>query len=212
MINFWHRIKFGKRSKISSIIYHHIESLYNNNIFKSKWCAKIKNVLDNTGLSHYWTSNNINFNRMASRLSERLTDAFLQNWSAKIDSNPLCINYKMFKQQLGFEYYLKALPKELRVVYARFRCGSHNLPISNARYQDIDERNQCTLCHEDTGDEYHYLFKCSAFAHLRLKLIKPNYYTRPNCRKYKQLMESSNKRTLINLCKFIKNVMYLFRP
>ena len=117
MINFWYSIKFGKNSKLSHIIFRHLESLFNNNTFKSKWCNKIKTILDNVGLSYYWTTNNVNLNRMTSRLQEKLSDANLQNWSAKTESSSLCVNYRMFKTQFGFKYYLKTLPKDLRIIY-----------------------------------------------------------------------------------------------
>ena len=108
---------------------------------------------------------------MKSGVCMRFSDGNLQNWSAKVESSPLCINYKVFKSQIGFEHYLTALPKDLRVPFSKFRCGSHNLPISNARYLEIDERNNCNLCSEDIGDEYHYLLKCPAFSHLRSKFL-----------------------------------------
>ena len=117
----------------------------------------------------------------------------------------------MFKTQFGFENYLQKLPKDLRIAFSRFRCGAHCLPISNARYLEINERNICTLCFNDVGDEFHYLFQCPAFSFKRSELIKPYYFVRPNVQKYKLLMETNNKINLINLCKFVKYVLYVFR-
>ena len=118
----------------------------------------------------------------------------------------------MFKSQFGLEYYLRVLPKDLRILLSKFRCGSHRLPISNARYLEIVDKNDCNLCFEDVGDEFHYLFKCPAFADLRTKLIQPYYYIKPNSEKYQRLMETSDKKLLINLCKFIKSILHVFRP
>ena len=118
----------------------------------------------------------------------------------------------MFKTSFGFESYLKILPTNSRIPLTKFRCGSHNLPISNARYDPIDVSNICSLCHDDIGDEFHYLFVCRAFSHMRTKLIKPYYFTNPNTLKFKHLMESTNIGILRNLSLFVKYVIHVFRP
>ena len=84
MISFWHRIKFGKQSKMSSIIFQFMQSLYNSNTFKSKWCKKIKSILDEAGITYYWHLNHVNLNKIKSTLSQINCDTFLQNWSTQI--------------------------------------------------------------------------------------------------------------------------------
>ena len=117
----------------------------------------------------------------------------------------------MFKTCFGFESYLKILPDDLRISLTRFRSGSHHLPISNARYNQIDDRNTCTLCSLDIGDEFHYLFVCPGLSTQRSKYLRPFYYTNPNACKFKHLMECTDRETLIKLSKFVKNIMYIFR-
>ena len=166
---------------------------------------------DEAGISYYWRLNHVNLNNIKSILSQINYDTYLQNWSTQIQNNPLCVNYRMYKTEFGLETYLTLLPYDLRIAFAKFRCGAHYLPISNARYLEIDDRNLCSLCFEDTGDEFHYLFNCPAFSLKRSELIKPFYYNRPNREKYRLLMENRNKKMLIDLSKFVKYIMYVFR-
>ena len=100
----------------------------------------------------------------------------------------------------------------LRINFTRYRSGSHNLPISDQRYNPIGDRNICPLCHSDIGDEYHYIMKCPAFDHIRPNYIDQNYIIRPNTLKFKVLFSSTSIPTLTKLSKFIKIVLYLFRP
>ena len=65
----------------------------------------------------------------------------------------------------------------------------------------------CTFCNNDNGDEYHYLLVCKKFDEHRTQLIKPYYYKRPNILKYHDLMNTSNRKQLKDLCHFIKHIM-----
>ena len=56
----------------------------------------------------------------------------------------------------------------------------------------------------DIGDEYHYIFSCSAFEDDRKSFVKQKFRYRPNIVKFKELMNSKNLLDLNNLCKFIR--------
>ena len=135
----------------------------------------------------------------------------MQDWLANINENSLCINYKLFKTKFEFEEYL-LLEDQFRIPLSKFRCGSHHLPISNRRYDPIDERNLCPLCHLDTGDEYHYLLVCPGFEAQRKEFIPSYFYIRPNVVKFGKLFSLTSKIKLRKLSKFIKFILYIFRP
>ena len=212
MVSFWYRLKFGKDTKIASIIFNLMKKLFDQNVFKSKWMSQIHNIFDKTGLSYLWNSNSVNLNSIIKNINQRLIDANMQNWASDLENNSLCLNYKIFKNDFYFEPYLRILDSELRTVFCRFRCGNHNLPIMDKRYDEIDDRNNCPLCFSDVGDEYHYLLSCPAFHWIRRKYVNESYFRRPNTEKFKTLMCTKNKRDLVKLSLFIKFILHVFRP
>ena len=97
----------------------------------------------------------------------QLSDSFKQNWNTEVQSNTLCLNYRIFKDDFKFEEYFYIMDPRNRTIFTKFRCGSHNLPIRYNRFHGTDERNYRPLCQNDIGDEYHYLLVCPAFDHIR---------------------------------------------
>ena len=69
----------------------------------------------------------------------------------------------------------------------------------------------CPLCRlNEPGDEYHYIFKCPAFAADRKKLIDARFTSRPNALKFQELFESSDVEILSKLAKFTNIIMSNF--
>ena len=131
--------------------------MYDKNQYQSKWCTKINDILNKAGLSFIWNFDGLNRKNLNETLIRQFSDSFIQNWNADKNENSLCINYRMFKNDFGPEPYLNILDNDLRIIFSKYRCGSHNLPISIRRYEKSDERNNCPLCYNDVGDEYHYI-------------------------------------------------------
>ena len=211
MIAFWHRVRSGSNRKISKILYTFIKDVSDKNIYTSKWVTKIRSILDRTGSTYLWNFERISLIKLKSKIQQKLQDAFLQNWESDIRSNNLCSNYRIFKLNFGQEFYLKEMPHNIRITLTKFRTGSHNLPISDQRYNAIDERNICPLCYLDVGDEYHYVLNCPAFDHIRSSYIPTRFMLRPNTLKFNQLLSSRNISILTKLSKFLKIIMYTFR-
>ena len=180
-------------------------------MYETKWVKKIKQILDNTGSSYLWNFDGITSVKLKSTIKQKLRDAFLQNWQRDIIENNLCTNYRIMKIDFGQESYLKALPNNIRIILTKFRSSSHNLPISDKRYNPIDDRNICPLCNSDIGDEFHYVLICSAFNHIRSSYIHERFISRPNTMKFYQLFSSPNPSVLIKLSKFLKIIMHIFR-
>ena len=57
-------------------------------------------------------------------------------------------------------------------------------------------------------NEFHFLFVCPKYRHLRIKYFKPYFCQRPNVNKFKILMSSQNRNTLLKLSKYL---YYAFR-
>ena len=84
------------------------------------------------------------------------------------------------------------------------------LPIETGRWTGIPVNERlCNLCKIDIGDDYHYIMICDYFKDqiLRKKLIRQYYIKHPNIIKFFELMNNRNKKTIINLCGFIKVIV-----
>ena len=109
--------------------------------------------------------------------------------------------------------YLTVLPQPQRTWLSEFRTRCHNLPVCQNKFAKPDAPAQpklrfCSLCNlNEIGDEFHYIFKCRAFAAKRKQLIQPYFVTRPNVIKFQELFESSDPDVLMKLAKFTQIVM-----
>ena len=213
MLNYWLRVQQGNQCKISVILMKLMKKLYDTDILKTKYCTKIHETLNNLGFSYIWDIDgvDINQNQFKKVIKQKISDISNQEWLANVNENPLCTNYRLLKSNFIFEEYL-LLEEQLRIPLTRYRCGSHHLPISNRRFDPLDQRNSYPLCHIDIGDEYHYILSCPAFENERKLYISPYFYERPNVIKFEKLFSLKSKIKLRKLSKFIQYILYVFRP
>ena len=73
--------------------------------------------------------------------------------------------YKLFKNSLAFEPYLKIANPEKRIIIAQFRTSAHRLHIKTGRFG-----------HDNTyvpppPDEFHFLIECPKYLPLRTELF-----------------------------------------
>ncbi len=166
--------------------------------------------MNNCGLSYIWeTQNFINNGWLCNSVKQILTDQFNQTWISCVQNSPKGLNYRIFKEKLEFEDYLKVLDQKHAIDLCRFRTTNHNLPIESGRWRNIDRNDRkCNLCNSnEIGDEFHYLFVCSAFREDRQLFLKTYFRTRPNILKMRDLMQIKNISELNKLTKFIRNII-----
>ena len=182
-------------------------SLHSHGVFHSKWLCKIESILNDTGLSEYWLTQNVPFKTELSKMvKSRLIHQYKQSWYESVFGMPKCINYRIIKVTHGFEKYLIELPIDLRRALCNFRCTNHKLPIEKGRFWGVDRDDRiCDLCDNgNLGDEFHYLFECSFFWSER----KPNkFIVNPNSIKYFDLFNSDDQNIIFRLAKFCKIVL-----
>ncbi|XP_043227986.1 uncharacterized protein LOC122384520 [Amphibalanus amphitrite] len=212
VIGFWIRLINGDKHKLSYIMMQlQIDKLQNSN-FKPQWVSSVKDILDTSGLGNYWLNAPGKNEGALMVIETRLTDMFRQSWSDSVQSNSLCLNYRMFKDVLHAEPYLTLLDTKDRVTITRFRCGNHNLPITGSRRQHNAILNKCSLCkHNAPGDEFHYILECPAFKIQRTSLLPSYYWKRPDANKFKHLFSSDNKKLLYQLSRFIRHINASFQ-
>lgn len=209
MINYWSKMLSGKPEKLPLVLYKLCLRKY---ILGSHmiWLSSIKNILDSCGLSYIWdTQNFISPSWLYSSVKQCIIDQFNQEWISYVQNSPKALNYRLFKENFEFENYLNVLDHKKAINMCRFRTTNHNLPIEVGRWRNINRNERkCILCNsDDIGDEFHYLFTCSAFKNERSKFIKYHFRTHPNILKMRDLMQTTNILELNNLCKFVEIVI-----
>ena len=211
MIQYWARIINSKNYKLSKLMYSLLLKMHDNNVYKSKWLSKIKEIMDNNGFSFLWGQSQVNSRWLKNALSQRIKDGEMQTWQSEVNNNRFCNSYRLFKQTLSFEPYLSKLEYIERINLAKFRCGCHKLPISVNKYVDSDDPKLCTLCdRNEQGDEYHYVLVCPKFMDERKRYLKRYYHDRPSTVKMNLLFNSRNVKVLSNLAKFFRIIMASF--
>ena len=181
------------------------------NPFTSKWIESPENVFTNTGLGHIWLNEGDGFqpNYIKSALKQRLSDMSKQEMFSSINGNRQCIVYRMFKNELKFESYLKHLNHNDRLKLCKFRCRNHFLPVTKNRFREVDKRELlCGLCPlQEIGDEFHYLLKCPFFSNLRKKLIGVTSVKNANVFTLSKIVNSKKLSKQKNLARFVGVIM-----
>ena len=166
MLSYWFKLVHNKNSdKLSSIIYKLMYNMYVTDSYTSSFLLSVETTLNQIGLSGMW-QNQFNLTHSAewfkSKVTRCLQDQFIHSWYTNIDTNETFYNYRLYKNNFGFEKYLITLPTCAAIKLIRFRTQNHKLPIQKGRFENIPRNERkCTKCTDnDLGDELHYIFKC----------------------------------------------------
>ena len=214
MVNFWSRIITGKESKYSFRLFNLIKCMHDSNSssYTSKWIIKTKEIIDLCGFSNIWIlQNSHNPKWFKNALALRISDIDKQNWSNDVENNRFCHNYRIFKSELSFQFYLSELDFSNRLILTKLRCSNIKIPNNMSRFSTDDTEKKCKLCCKDMiGDEFHYLFICSFFETDRSKYIQSYLTRQPNAETMSELFNSKKVTVLNNLCSFAKNISLHF--
>ena len=148
---------------------------------------------------------------IASHIKRSVTDQYIKNWRATVNTSHKAVFYRSIKHNTEFEPYLDILPKSKRIALTRFRFSNHRFLVELGSWYNIPpELRTCPICPLQIGNEFHYLFVCpSTLPHNNLYLQR-YYRTRPSVHKMKELFKSTNKHTLLKLATFIQLILKLF--
>jgi hypothetical protein len=199
-VKFWLKIMKNEESPLKRIYNEQLQSGNPNN-----WVNSMKNYIDRLGFSHLMQDFNVNYNYFPI-LRQRIRDQFLQKWSETINTMPKLEYYKQFKTHFEFEDYLSFINNiSLRKQLSCMRLSSHALEIEVGRYNNINRENRiCKLCNQNTIEsEYHFLLCCTRYSEIRRKYFGATSW--PSLNKFKCLMSSKNKCTILKICKFIRD-------
>ena len=141
---------------------------------------------------------------------QRLKDIYLQTWHEYISSSSNLNHYSSIKSSFQIENYIQSLKdKSLVRVLCKFRISLHTFKINLYRQRKcIDLKDViCTNCNSgDIEDEFHILFNCNKYAHLRLKYL-PELKNMVSCKQSMiNILNSQNVCTIHSLAVFLKHV------
>ena len=70
----------------------------------------------------------------------------MQNWHSRTEESSKGQPYKLFKENLEFEPYLKVLPRNAYIPLINFRTGNHKFPVETGRWEILPHtERKCTL-------------------------------------------------------------------
>ena len=107
VINYWIRLLNKDITSYASIIYTITLTLFISGEYKTQWLIRVKDILDNCGLSYIWLNQIlIDKSQCKSIIHKRIKDIAHQKWYIDLSNSSMCITYKLFRTQLHFEKHL----------------------------------------------------------------------------------------------------------
>ena len=122
---------------------------------------------------------------------------------------------RKFKMYFEYENDLSSLEYSHRIVFSKFRCRDHKLPIETGSHKNVPrELRICLKCNSNIiGDDplsFHYVFVCSFFRQHRLELLTSKFYNNPSVLSFNALLSSQDSQVLGHVCKFLKVIFNVF--
>ena len=125
MIGFWQRLVNGKPDKISSKLY---------------------STLNDSGLGHYWLNQTDVPLHISKSVKLKLTELHSLSWKEEVFESPKCLNYRIFKQDFGYENYFNILPHDLSKSFCHFRSLNHKMPIEWGDFWGLKGMTEYVSC------------------------------------------------------------------
>ena len=173
----------------------------------------IKNILSDSGLVHNWLNQaNVPIN-ISKSVKLKLTEIHSISWKTEVFDSPKCLNYRIFKQDFGFENCFNVLPDDMSKAFCHFRSLNHKMPIEWGRYLGTQRDDRiCELCRlHKIGDEFHYMLECTYFDDTRNVYLPRGLTSRPNVNVFHDIMNSRDTQTIFKVAKFSKTILKSFQ-
>ena len=213
MIRYWIKILASGDTFIPRKIYCMLKNDADNNRTYNglNWASQIKNILDSLGLSNIWI-NQHNADIPFNLIKQHILDTYKQSWYSSINNSNRLEMYARYKHDFEIENYLDFITeKNYKFALTQFRLSSHDLAIERGRYENLNRNERiCKFCNSNSVEtEYHFLLVCPFYRELRQKYLKPYYCHWPTINKFDDLMGKNNKKTILNVAKFVHNASNL---
>jgi hypothetical protein len=205
LIKYWYRALKSP----DSLIYKCMFATDDNDRLINSWTIKLKTMLSDLGFAYLWNLRNISVYHIKSVI-QRIYDHYLQSWCSDVSTFSKLESYRIYKLDFRSENYLNCVNNtKYRNSLSRFRCSAHKLAIEEGRFRNIPRESRlCNKCsYNQIENEYHFLLICPFYRELRKQFIPRYYFSWPNMNKFKDLMQTSNKKHINNLAKFVHLAM-----
>jgi hypothetical protein len=213
LLTYWARIVLLPDSHLLKISYNMLHELH---MLGSKtWCREIIDTLQLYNLQHLWDNNHL-INKV--NIKKHILNFHHNSTIRDIhDTNkfPKLRTYKLLKEDMTPEIYLKITIPKYRISLTQFRTSSHTLEIERGRYHKPiipSEKRICNYCNlQEIDDEHHFLLKCPFNHSLRQELLNyvqnhiSNILELPTSERFISLLTADNLSVLTATGKFISN-------
>ena len=171
------------------------------------WAHHVKTLLQSLGFNEVWINQSENSIKYET-IKQRIYDHYYQSWYSNINNSLRLSYYRIFKHNFVQEKYLDFIhDKKLRISLSQFRISAHDLEIEKGRHRNIPRSERtCKLFNLNVIEsEYHLLLACPFYRNIRKNFLKKYYYTWPTINKFENLMTTENKKTILNISKYLYN-------
>ena len=206
IINYWFKILESEQIKYIKYAYQLMMTDIENKPDSVNWASKLRDMLSNLGFYGVWVNQGVgNKNLFLAEFKQRLNDNFIQNWNSRLVESSRANFYRLFSK-FEHQLYLETIKvTKFRITLSKLRLSSHRLEIEVGRWArpnrtPLDQR-KCRVC-DKVEDEFHFILECGLYSQIRKIYIKKYFWGRPNMIKLKELMQTTNERTLLNLALF----------
>ena len=140
----------------------------------NNWSRDCKRVLKDIGQPDLWNVHGgVPIKTILKEAQDALMDAVITKWKRELLSQNKLRIYRTYKFDYLPENYVQMyLPKDIRSFIAKLRSSTLPLKIETGRFEHLEENKRlCIFCKCDPPSvetEYHFLFKCNAYAFLRI--------------------------------------------
>ena len=95
---------------------------------KVNWASLLRDLFMSLGFNNVWLQQGVgDFNGFMSVLKQRLTDNFVQNWSARLENSSRALFYRSFVS-FRFQPYLEFINiQKFSQSFSKLRMSSHRL-------------------------------------------------------------------------------------
>ena len=134
VLNFWYKLVTNvNRFKLTVVLYRILYKLDIAGSYTYPWIEYVRKSLNELGLSFYWLRQGSlvmkGFTSFKRAVKLRISDQFRCKWHEEVFASSNCTIYRVFKQEIRLEAFLKVLPKNLALKMLKFRCRNTRFPV-----------------------------------------------------------------------------------
>ena len=195
IIRYWFKILSADERKYVKLIYRLMQNDIEARPNTVNWASLLRDLLSSLGFHEVWIHQGVgNYNNFIAAVKQRLTDTFIQNWTARLEESTRANFYRTFAAFKLQPYLDNVNVSKFRYALSRLRMSSHRLEVESGRWvkpnpTPLNER-KCLNC-KVLEDEYHFVLECPLYDDLRKRYIARYYWVRPSMFKFLELLNSN---------------------